>query len=351
MRQEIKQRLEKAVKERVFPGCVFGIVKANGERDILAAGHFTYESDSPEVKEDSIYDMASITKSIPGSCSLLKLIDEGKLDLEDRLADYLPEFGNFENKKEVKIQHLLTYTLSLDISSLSDHKNKSPDEIIRLVVESPLKDVPGLVHRYTNATAVFTSLLVEKITGETLDVFADKNFFKPLGMSRSTFFPEKFDKSEIVPTEVDEWRGREVHGEVHDESTFTMRNKYVTAVAGLFSTPSDMLNFTEMLLYGGIKDGKRYFSENIVKEMHTNQLESINAAAGLGWAMDFREAMGIKCSKEAFCKSGFTGTFVAIDPRKGLAYCLFSNRVYPKRPKDMSAINSVRRDVANIIFD
>src|SRR5207249_735726 len=105
MEEKLIARLEKAVQDQVFPGCVLGLVKGSGERKVFPIGHFTYDADSTPVKEVTIYDMASVTKSIPGSCSLLKLIDEGRLGLEDRLIEYVPEFGNFENKKEVRIKH------------------------------------------------------------------------------------------------------------------------------------------------------------------------------------------------------------------------------------------------------
>jgi len=100
MHQKIIDRLQRAVQERVFPGCVLGIVNTQGERHILPVGHLTYESDAPLVTENTLYDLASVTKAIPGSSSLLKLIDEGRLGLEDRLFEYVRNLEIAMTKKK-----------------------------------------------------------------------------------------------------------------------------------------------------------------------------------------------------------------------------------------------------------
>lgn len=346
--EKITERLQKAIGDHVFPGCVLGIVKRDGTRQFFPIGHCTYADTSPKVTEDTIYDLASITKSIAGASSLLKLIDQGKLQLEDRLVDFVPAFGNFENKKDVQIKHILTYTLSLDVPSMWTLKDKTPDTIINIVSKAPLRNPPGCVYWYTNSTALFIGLIVEKITGKRFDVFVDEHFFTPLGMHRTTYHPEKINKEDIAPTEIDEWRGRVIQGEVHDESTFTLQQKYVTAIAGLFSTAPDLLDFLEMLLHKGVKDRKRYFSEEIVTQMHTNQLGSIGDEAGLGWVIKHPETTGTHCSDDTFSKTGFTGTIVVVDPIKGVAFTLLSNRTYPKRTPDTKAINEVRRDIAEL---
>jgi CubicO group peptidase (beta-lactamase class C family) len=358
MENSLTARLQQATAEHVFPGCVLGIIKSNGQRTLLPIGNFTYEKNSAKVKEDAVYDLASVTKAIPGSVSLLNLIDEKKLSLEDRLVDYVPEFGNFENKKEVKIKHLLTYTLDLELPSLASLKERTADEILDTIIKAPLKYPPGSKYIYTNSTAAFFALVIEKVTGQTLDVYAEENFFMPLGMKDTTFFPEKFDKNNIVPTEIDEWRGRVIQGEVHDEATFILKQKNTTAIAGLFSTAPDLLNFLEMLLNKGKspKDNKRCFSENIVKQMHTNQLIPQNGfsvtrdGVGLGWVIKPQYLADTSVSEHFFCKSGFTGTFVGVDPVKGIAFTLLSNRTYPKRPKDIQEICQVRKELCDIIF-
>jgi CubicO group peptidase (beta-lactamase class C family) len=315
----------------------------------------TYDAASAPVTKDTIYDLASVTKSIPGSCALLKLIDEGKVGLDDRLVDYVPTFGNFENKKDVRIKHVLTYTVDLDVPTMSSLKELQPEEIMQRIVSAPLKSPPGSQFIYGNSTSLFVGLIIEKVTGKTIDVFADEQFFVPLQMEHTTFFPEKFFKDQIAPTEDDPWRGRLIHGEIHDESTSVLRQKYMTTAAGLFSTAPDLLNFLEMILRGGVKksaDGAsdmRFFSEHMIEQMHTQQPD-LAGGATLGWAIPAKDVVGEKCSDQTFSKTGFTGTIVLVDPANDIALTLLSNRVYPKRPPDLSAINAVRKDLMDIIF-
>lgn len=313
-------------------------------------GRFTYENGFPSVNENTIYDVASVTKVIPGSSILLKLINDGKLDANDKLADYVPGFANHEDKKGVLIKHLLTYTLDIDLPAMSSLKDKTADDIAKYIIQAPLKSPPGAKHIYTNSTAFFTGLVAEKITGKKLDELADEYFFKPLEMDKTTFHPEKFDKSEIAPTEVDDWRGRTIQGEVHDESASVLMKNGPTAIAGLFSTVPDLLTFQEMILNEGTYEGKDYYSPAIVKQMHTNLIEDIGEYNGLGWDLNKPAYMGKYSHEQMMGKTGFTGCVVVIDPTRGVGFTLLSNRIWPKRPKDNSAINEVRRDIADIAF-
>src|SRR5665213_4201016 len=104
MQDEIRERLERAIKEKVFPGAVVGVVTRDGSRALVPVGNFTYEDDSSRVQEDTVYDVASITKSIPTGCIALKLIEEGKLALDDNLVSYLPDYHNNYTDK-VLIKH------------------------------------------------------------------------------------------------------------------------------------------------------------------------------------------------------------------------------------------------------
>ena len=188
MKDQITQRVEQAIRDKVFPGCVVGIVKTNGEREILPYGNFTYE-ESTEIKNDSIFDVASITKSIPTGSLALQLIDEGKLNLEDRLIDYVPEFRN-SDRNNVLVKHLLTYTI--DGYGLASLGNVSSDELMEYIMTHDFENKPGTVFKYTNVPAMFLGLVVEKIYGDTLDNLSNEHFFKPLNMERTTFHPNRF---------------------------------------------------------------------------------------------------------------------------------------------------------------
>ncbi len=343
----LTKRIEQAIQEKVFPGCVIGIVKKNGERQIVPFGHFTYESDSPSVQEGTIYDVASITKSIPTASLALTLLDQVKLNLEDRLVDYIPEFNN-SDRELVRIKHLLTYTL--DGYGIGSMKLGSASATLHTLLTQDFERRPGTVFKYTNIPAALLGLVVEKIMGDTLDILADVYFFKPLKMTRSTFYPERFGQGMIVPTEIDHWRGL-VHGVVHDESAYICKKDgKIMGHAGLFSTAPDILNFLEMLLNRGTCKGRTYFSEGIIDQMTTNQIPELNESTGLGWELNQSRYMGKSCGPHTFGKTGFTGTLCVGDIEKEIAYVILSNRTFPKRPTDSSAINALRADIGEIVL-
>lgn len=354
LHKKIQERAELAIREKVFPGCVVGVVKASGERVVFPFGRHTYEIDSPTVKEDTLYDVASITKSIPTASLALQLIDQGKLHKDDQVITYLPEFKNKQREK-ILIKHLLTYALPGygPGFSLSALKDKSADEVLQILLTLDFEGEPGSVFKYTNTPALLLGLILERITGKKINKLADEQFFKPLGMTRSTFHPDNFSLNEIAPTEQDDvWRKKLVHGEVHDESAYLfMKEGRVMGHAGLFSTAPDILAFLEMIVCKGELKREKFFSEKIIGEMHTNQLDDIGEICGLGWELNQPRFMGTQCTSQTFGKTGFTGVLCVCDVGRGIAFVLLSNRVYPKRPSDAAAINGVRRDIANSIWN
>lgn len=338
MEEQITKRIQKAIKEQVFPGCVVGVVYKNDKRIILPFGTFTYEKGSTLIKSDSIFDVASITKSIPTSSLTLQLIDKKKLRLDNRVVDFIPKINN-DFRNQILVRHLLTYTLDFDLI-LSEHKDKPPDEILNLIYTARLKTPPGSGYYYVNSTAILLGILIERVTGYKLDALASSSFFRPLNMTRTTFHPEKFDKNEIVPTEIDDWRGRVIQGEVHDESAWKLREKMIVGSAGLFSTAPDLLSFLEMLshLRGGVAPAAHLGGD-------------ILADDPLGWESYEPRYMGNYCSKNTFGKTGFTGCVVMCDLEKGIGLTILSNYTYPKRKPNGKLINEVRKDIADIVFN
>lgn len=350
IKESIFERARKAIEDKVFPGGVVGIIRNSGERTILPFGLFTYNGDASLVEEDTIYDVASITKSIPTSSLLLALVDKKIIALNDPVSKYVPEFGNYENKCSVLVRHLLTHTLDLVVPSMTSLKTKTADEILKIVVEAPLRYPPGTTFLYTNSTTCVAGLLIRNVSEQDIDDLADQEFFNPLGMNHSTFHPDKFPKDIIVPTEFDEWRSRLIQGEVHDESTSVLNDKFILGISGLFSTAPDILNFLEMLLNRGAFKGKKYFSEEIVNQMGANQIPELHDFTGLGWELNQPKFMGKYCTPHTFGKTGFTGTLCICDVEKGVAYVILSNRTFPRRPTDSTAINLFRADMGDIIL-
>lgn len=339
MEEKIAKRVKKAIEEKVFPGCVIGVVYKNGKRLILPFGTFTYEKNSSIIKTDSIFDAASITKSIPTSSLALQLIDQKRLTLDAQVISLIPELKT-NYKDQITIKHLLTYTLDFDLR-LSLHKDKSADEILNLIYAANLKNLPGTTFSYNNATAILLGILIERIYKENLDILSDKLFFKPLGMKRTTFHPQKLDETEIIPTEIDNWRNRIIHGEIHDESAWKLREKMIAGSAGIFSTVPNLLNFLEMLLNNGMLNGKKYFSEEIIKQM----------SQGLGWESYQPRYMGKFCSTNTFGKTGFTGCMVLCNLENQIGIAMLSNYTFPTRKPNATLINNVRSNLADIIFE
>lgn len=343
----IIERAIRATEERVFPGCVIGVVRKNGERIVLPFGRLSYDDISARVAEDTIYDVASITKSIPTSSLALALIDRGALSLDDQLIEYVPEFANnFRDK--VLIKHLLTYTI--DSAHLSQLKDNTSDEILAAVCARDFAHEPGTVFHYSNTAALLLGLVVERVFGVGLAQAARDTFFKPLHMTKTGFMPSSKLRSMIAPTEKEEWRGL-VHGVVHDESAYAFaQEERAVGHAGLFSTVPDLLNFLQMLLSGGSFGGRNFLSQKILYDMRMNQIAHLNESTGLGWELNQPHFMGKYAGAHTFGKTGFTGTSIVCDIERGIGFVILSNRTFPKRSADSSAINSFRADIADVVL-
>src|SRR3989344_2830053 len=337
--QQIRARAERAIEEKVFPGCVIGYLRQGGARTILPFGNYKYVKSSA-VKERSIYDLASITKSIPLASLALTLIGEGKLLLEDSVRKYLPEL---QNDHDATIEDLLRYRVRGP--RLSQLHLKALEEIRTHVLERGF-DTPEGNGAYTNLPAFLLGMIIERVTGEILPALANRYFFEPLGMNDTSFFPTNPDTSisagrqilmcshnTVAPTEIVD--GVEIRGIVHDESARSFaRARRAVGHAGLFSTVPDMLDFVEAMLGGKLP---------LVVE---------GAQRGLGWEGN-REWMGSFSSRSGlavFGKTGFTGTSILCDIERKIGLVILSNRTYPHRPRDNSAINAFRKDIADIVF-
>ena len=332
--------------ENCFPGACTGIV-FNGRCWVYSAGHLTYDTMSSKVTEDTIYDVASLTKAVPVSCLALSLIEKGILAQDERVTDVLPEFhGN--TRDSVRVMHLLTHTVSFGFR-MSTLRHLTGRELLGVIYSTDLEAQPGSVFSYANATSILLGMVIEMKLGLKLDVAADEYFFKPLGMSSTTFHPDLFKDRSIAPTEFDAARGGVICGKVHDESADRFYPGVVGS-AGLFSTVNDMCLFIELLLEKGWKE-RRYFDEATVALMHTNALAGVLAEkTGCGWELD-QPFMGMLRSEETFGKTGFTGCSLIIDPRRNVGIVLLSNHIHPHRREDRSIINAVRSEIADLVYN
>ncbi len=342
----IEEVLNKAVKERIFPGCSFAYI-SGGNTEVVNVGNFTYEKDSEKVDDNTIYDIASLTKVIAPMSIAMILIDEGKLDPNDLISKYLPEFSNTPEKEKAKIIHLLAYTLDYDVSggSKSIVLEMSPQEIKKRVIEQPIKYSPGELYMYSNLTAFLLSQIIEKIVGKSLEDIFHQKISGPLDMKTSTFSP---DKKLTPPTEITKERG-EVRGFVHDEfSNRLQSDNILTGAAGIFSTAEDVGKFIKNILNKNKED--RIFSDKIISlwtKDHFPNLLPIHTP--LCWG-DFNNKFLDEYHREIVVKGGFTGCFMAIDLKNKKGFVLLSNRTYPKRPDNSSNFGKVKDYLMKVIF-
>ena len=334
--------LNSAIERRIFPGCAVGWI-VGGEENIVTAGRHTYDDDAPVVTETTLFDCASVTKSIPVSTLAMRMIERGELRLSDRLIDYVPEYrGSFRN--EILIRHLLTHTLDFDFR-LSEYKDLPPEKLVDAILSVKMKSAPGEKFCYANATSILLGMALETITVKPLHVSAQEEFFDPLGMNDTTFFPSDDAVANCVPTEIDPWRNRTIQGEVHDESAWALRGIMTAGSAGLFSTVPDLLKFVRMLLNGG----QSFFSPEMVEAMHTNQIPHISGhCTGLGWELN-QEYMGKTRTSATFGKTGFTGCAVIIDKTRDMGVVILSNYTYPTRKPNRDLINEVRGGIVDCL--
>lgn len=340
--------LSDAIFDSVFPGAVLGYSDLQS-RWVTAVGYHSFEDDSVEMKSDSIFDVASVTKSIPVGSLGLKALEENRISLKDKLIQWLPEYSSSQ-RENVLIEHLFTHTLDFDFR-LSQCKDLAPYEILQRIYEAPLKYPVGESYFYSNATTVLLGRVLENVYGETLDVLAKRYFFDPLNMNDTTFDCKSLSLDRVVPTEIDSWRGRPIHGEIHDESAFTMSKEFIAGSAGLFSTVPDLLNFMEMVISEGRFNDQDILSAQSILSMGTNHIPHLNGSAGLGWELNQPHYMGEKNSGTVIGKTGFTGCVVMADLEEKRSMVLLSNYTWPHRKENAQMIHRVRRSLAELLFE
>lgn len=358
MEASIRDVLISEITKHTFPGCVVGVIDRDGSRVVVAEGAFTYELDARPVNAQSIFDVASLTKTVPTAILALQLADTGDLSLDAPAVRYLTEWQG-EGADQVLVRHLLSHTVEFCVSEGSGKfrlallKDREPQEIISAILTTRLCGPPGETFAHTNAASILLGLIVERVSKKTLDVLAEERLFHPLQMTRTTFHPlDQFTRDEIVPTEDDPWRGRVIQGEVHDESAWKLSQERVVGSAGLFSTAPDLLTCLWMILRTGELQGTRYMLPKTVMQMGENQLNDGKGHVGLGWELIRPEVMGRHADK-LWGKTGFTGCLMLVHQEMGRAMVMLSNIIYPKRrPMEdhQARINEPRRILSDIVF-
>ena len=346
-----------------YPGCV--VLAAKDGKIIYEKAFGKDDYDKPDsMTLQSIFDMASVTKVCATTLSVMKLYDEGKLDLQKHLGDYLP-WVRGTDKEHLLIENILLHQAGL-ISFIPfyretiDSVTKAPlpgiyskkqsdifsirvaenlfmrtdwrDTMYKRILQSKLGAPDKMI--YSDNDFIFMGKVVEQVTGETLDHYVKKTFYDPLGLSATGFKPrERFPLSQIVPTETEKYfRLQHLRGDVHDPGAAMFGG--VAGHAGLFSTANDLAVIMQTLLNGGSINGKQFFKPATVK-LFTDYNSAISSR-GLGFDKPYKNNDTLKvpypsrlASPFTFGHTGYTGTCVWADPTYNIVFVFLSNRVNP----------------------
>ena len=342
---EATRFLDSAVADGAAPGAVLA-VSVRGRRFYHAAGRLgTDDATAPD--SATVYDLASLTKVIGLTTAVMLAVDEGRLDVDARVDRYVPAFRG-ERKEEVTLRHLLTHSSGLPAWRALYKEAADRASAMALADTTALDTAPGTRMVYSDLGAIILTQAVERAFGARLDSLLATRVFGPLGMTSTRFLPPAEWLPRIAPTELDPWRGRVLHGEVHDENASRLGG--VSGHAGLFSSAEDLLRFGEWLL-GGVGhdmpagDAAPAAPKSLRRFIRRQQLPPGTSRA-LGWDTPSEgSSAGRLVSAESFGHTGFTGTSIWIDPARDLVVVLLSNRVHPTR--DNQRWGPVRRNVAD----
>lgn len=345
---EAEAVLESAIKDSVFPGAQVVISK---EGEVLwshQAGRQTYDSGSPEITENTVYDLASLTKVVAMTPVVMKLVERKLLPLDERVHDFYPQFvGN--GKEAVTIRHLLTHSSGLPAYVRFFEEKIPPEEVVPTIVGMDLEFPLGDSTVYSDLGMILVGDIVEKVTGRPLDDLATSWIYRPLGMERTFYRPDSKYLPEIAPTEVDPvYRKGLVHGVVHDENTWWLGG--VAGHAGLFSTAKDLSRYAQAMMDEGFFEGGRYFKKETVAEFTERQNMPPGSERAIGWdtPSDSLSSAGDYFTDGSFGHLGFTGTSLWIDPNRRIAVILLTNRVHPTRER--GGMYEVRRLFHNAVM-
>lgn len=370
---KISKLFKQAKDEGVFSKAVAGFILPDGSTRIVSL-------DTPE---NTVFDIASLTKVCPTSTLALSYILEGKLSIDTRVIDYIPELQtNF--REDVRVFHLLTHSLDYRVP-MKTLRELPPEGILNALYTYQFEKAPGADFNYGNPASVLLGMILQRLTGKDLQQQGRERFFEPLGMTRSGWDPltrdfNKIPKEEIMSTEICSFRGREIQGEIHDESAWVLRKLFPVGSAGMFSCVPDLLKFVQMVLNDGEaivtgSDGNPHsvqiVPKGILELVSRNAFDFTGSIAGvdldasrfcpkdesaagactaLGWELNSPKFMGTRVSPRTFGKTGFTGASIVADASARTAVVLLSNFTHPHREQNADRIHAFRAKLADTFF-
>ncbi len=375
--------VKEAIEKHETPGAVVLIGRRGKIVFRKAYGNRSLQPTVRPMEISTVFDMASVTKVVATTPSMMILLERGAYRLDDRVSKYIPEFASPHEENETKgprrewdphdksritIRQLMTHFSGLKPDFNLAIPWSGYDEAIRRLKDETLQSPPGTKFVYSDLNFITLGEIVHKLSGEMLDVFSKKNIFEPLGMADTAFKPDAALRERAAPTQTraatEAYLGgkdtnsadqKMIQGYVHDPTAWRMGG--VAGHAGLFSTADDLAVYCQMLLNGGEFHGKRILSPLTVETMTTNQVPNvlspeapanIRIQRGLGWdiASPFSSNRGDLFSEHSYGHTGFTGTSLWIDPNTQTFVIVLTNRVHPNGKGNVVPL---RAKIANIV--
>ncbi|PWT70668.1 MAG: hypothetical protein C5B59_19895 [Bacteroidetes bacterium] len=346
--------LQSQVDTDKIPGAVIQI-KKDGHIIYTNAYGYAYKYNErhqllnpPEMMStEHLFDIASLTKVVGTTTSIMILVDRGRLNVDDPVGKFIPAF-NSKDKSSITIRHLLTHTAGLYDWYPLYYRSKNKEETFKLIGELPLKYPVGAERHYSDLGFVILGEIIEKVSVLPLQQFMQENIFLPLGMDHTTYNPlqtKKFTKiaatgpgnpyekrmvydsslgftvKEIDPKSWNGWRTYILKGEVDDGNAW-YANGGISGAAGLFSTANDIQKLVDMLMNRGKTTYGQFISEKTIDLF----LQKDKFKNGLGWMMDNTNSFMKNAPEGSFGHTGFTGTSIVVVPQSGISIILLINR-------------------------
>lgn len=352
---EINGVLNSAIQEQVMPGAVALVARRGHVVKKEAYGYavqykddeFTKVDDAIPMSEDTIFDLASISKLFTTTAAM-KLYEEGKFELNDPVAKYIPEFAA-NGKESVTIEQLMTHTSGFKPWIPLYTVEGTREDRLQYVFQYPLQDEPGSEYTYSDLNMITLGALIERLSGMRLDEFVKKEITEPLAMDDTMYNPPAYLKDRIAATEYQPWTNRGlVWGEVHDESAWSLDG--VAGHAGVFSTASDLAKFAHMFLMEGKYGGTRILEPETIQLLTENRIPQFPGDDhGLGWELQQGWFMDALSESTTLGHTGYTGTSIVVSPSNQTIAILLTNRVHPTR--NTVSTSPTRREFARKVAD
>lgn len=341
----IDSAVRAGIVQGIYPGATVVVGTARRVLHASGYGHFTWDpaSQAPD-PEETLFDLASLTKVVAATPAAMVLVGDGRLDLDRAVQEYLPAFRG-EGKDRVTVRHLLEHRSGLRAFLRLNELAESAEQARSLVLNEPLRRPPGDVVEYSDLNAMLLGWVIEAVAGQGLDEFAAQAVYGPAKMMDTQYRPPRDLRPRIMP--VGRWRGVPIAGEVHDQNAAILGG--VSGHAGLYSTAADLARFAQVMLSDGrTPDGAVVFGPGVVRHF-TRRTE---ANRSLGWEMrdpeDDEGSAGSLLSVDAYGHGGYTGTSIWIDPTRDLFVVILTNRVFaPRTSRSIAKLRAVRAEVAD----